>query len=114
MIEVKGVYKRYANGYEALKNINLDIAQGEMVFLTGHSGAGKSTLLRLIAGIEQPSNGKIHINKQPLERMRPSALAVVRRNIGLVFQDHKLLFDRTVFDNVVLPLYINGYTRAIW
>lgn len=109
MIEVNGVYKRYPNGYEALKNINIDIAQGEMVFITGHSGAGKSTLLRLIAGIERPSNGKVQINKQHLGRMRPAALAALRRNIGLVFQDHKLLFDRTVFDNVVLPLYINGY-----
>ena len=109
MIQVSRVYKRYANGFEALKNVSFDIAQGEMVFLTGHSGAGKSTLLKLIAGIELPSNGSVEINKQNLTRLRPAGLAVLRRNIGLVFQDHKLLFDRTVFDNVVLPLYINGY-----
>ena len=109
MIQVSRVYKRYANGFEALKNVSFDIAQGEMVFLTGHSGAGKSTLLKLIAGIELPSNGSVEINKQNLTRLRPAGMAVLRRNIGLVFQDHKLLFDRTVFDNVVLPLYINGY-----
>ncbi len=112
MIDVKGVYKRYANGFEALKNVSFNIAQGEMVFLTGHSGAGKSTLLKLIAGIERPSSGDISINKQNLTRLRPAGLAVLRRNIGLVFQDHKLLFDRTVFDNVVLPLYINGYKTS--
>ena len=109
MIQVSRAYKRYANGFEALKNVSFDIAQGEMVFLTGHSGAGKSTLLKLIAGIELPSNGSVEINKQNLTRLRPAGMAVLRRNIGLVFQDHKLLFDRTVFDNVVLPLYINGY-----
>lgn len=109
MIQVSGVYKRYANGFEALKNVSFSIAKGEMVFLTGHSGAGKSTLLKLIAGIELPSNGNVQISNQNLSRLRPAGLAVLRRNIGLVFQDHKLLFDRTVFDNVVLPLYINGY-----
>jgi cell division transport system ATP-binding protein len=109
VIQVSGVYKRYANGFEALKNVSFNIAQGEMVFLTGHSGAGKSTLLKLIAGIERPSSGYVEISKQNLSRLRAAGLAVLRRNIGLVFQDHKLLFDRTVFDNVVLPLYINGY-----
>jgi cell division transport system ATP-binding protein len=110
VIQFNVVTKRYANGFEALRNVSFTIAQGEMVFLTGHSGAGKTTLLKLIAGIERSSSGTVTINGQNLKRMRASALAVLRRNIGLVFQDHKLLFDRTAFDNVVLPLYINGYS----
>ena len=83
MIQVSGVYKRYANGFEALKNVSFNIAQGEMVFLTGHSGAGKSTLLKLIAGIERPSSGNVEISKQNLSRLRAAGLAVLRRNIGL-------------------------------
>jgi cell division transport system ATP-binding protein len=109
VIQFASVFKRYSNGFEALKNLSFHIERGAMVFLTGHSGAGKSTLLKLIAGIELPTSGTVSVNGQNLKRLRGSALAVVRRNIGLVFQDHKLLFDRTVFDNVVLPLYINGY-----
>jgi cell division transport system ATP-binding protein len=109
MIQFASVFKRYPNGFEALKNLSFHIERGEMVFLTGHSGAGKSTLLKLIAGIELPTSGTVSVNGQNLKRLRAASVAVVRRNIGLVFQDHKLLFDRSVFDNVVLPLYINGY-----
>jgi cell division transport system ATP-binding protein len=109
VIEFSAVYKRYANGFEALKDVRLTVAQGEMVFITGHSGAGKSTLLKLIAGIELPTSGRVTVRGQNIGKLRPSALAVLRRNVGMVFQDHKLLFDRTVFDNVVLPLYISGY-----
>ena len=109
MIQFSAVTKRYPNGYEALRNVGFSVAQSEMVFVSGHSGAGKSTLLKIIAGIELPTSGAVLVGNQNLSRLRPVALAVLRRNIGLVFQDHKLLFDRTVFENVVLPLHICGY-----
>lgn len=112
MIDFNKVSKRYANGYEALKNISLSVNKGEMVFITGHSGAGKSTMLKLIAGVERASHGSVNVNGQNVGTLRESALAVLRRNIGLVFQDHKLLFDRNVFENIALPLYIGDYTPA--
>jgi cell division transport system ATP-binding protein len=112
MIQFSGVTKRHENGFESLRAVSFTIHQSEMVFVTGHSGAGKSTLLKLIAGIELPTSGTVLIHNQNLAKLRPSAMAVVRRNIGLVFQDYKLLFDRTVFENVVLPLYIGGYRPA--
>jgi len=108
LIEIAEVTKRYPGGHEALSNISLTIASGEMVFLTGHSGAGKSTLLKLIAAIERPTSGHIIVNGQNVGRMRRPALPFFRRNIGLIFQDHKLLYDRTVFDNVLMPLHIQG------
>ncbi len=111
MISFSGVYKRYPGGYEALKNISFAINTGEMVFITGHSGAGKSTLLKLIAAIERPTSGSIVINGQNLGALRPGAIPFLRRNFGLIFQDHKLLFDRTLFDNVMLPLNIRGFDR---
>ncbi len=110
MIEFSDVIKRYPGGHEALSGVNLTIARGEMVFLTGHSGAGKSTLLKLIAAIERPTSGMITVNGQNLSRIRRSALPYFRRNIGLIFQDHKLLYDRSVYDNVLLPLHIQGMT----
>jgi cell division transport system ATP-binding protein len=109
MITFNQVSKRYPNGYEALHRINLHINQGEMVFLTGHSGAGKSTLLRLIALIERNTQGQIIVNGQHLGRLPLARIPYLRRNIGITFQDHHLLFDRTVFDNVALPLVIAGY-----
>ena len=110
MIELSEVTKRYPGGHEALSGVNLSIQQGEMVFVTGHSGAGKSTLLKLMAAIERPTSGHIMVNGQNIGRMRRSTLPYFRRNIGLIFQDHKLLYDRSVFDNVLLPLHIQGMT----
>ena len=109
MITFKNVSKRYPDGFVALNNANLDIATGEMVFLTGHSGAGKSTLLKLIATIEHPSSGTIAINGQNIAQLKPAAIPYLRRKIGFIFQDHKLLFDRSAFDNVLLPLQISGF-----
>ena len=111
MIALTTVTKRYPGGHEALKGASLTIEQGEMVFLMGHSGAGKSTLLKLIAGIERPTRGSVMVNGQNVAALRARAIPYLRRNFGLVFQDHKLLFDRSVFANVVLPLDILGYSR---
>ena len=109
MIRFNQVCKRYPGGYEALKYVNFEIAEGEMVFLTGHSGAGKSTLLKLIAAIERPNSGSVVVKGQNIAALKGSAIPYLRRNFGLIFQDHKLLFDRSVFDNVVLPLQICGF-----
>jgi cell division transport system ATP-binding protein len=111
MIALSGVTKRYPGGHEALKDATLAIAEGEMVFLMGHSGAGKTTLLKLIAGIERPTRGSVVVSGQNVGGLRGRAIPYLRRNFGLVFQDHKLLFDRNVFDNVMLPLDILGYDR---
>jgi cell division transport system ATP-binding protein len=111
MIALTNVTKRYPGGHEAVKNATLSIERGEMVFLMGHSGAGKSTLLKLMAAIERPTSGKVVVNGQNLGSLRARAIPYLRRNLGLVFQDHKLLFDRSVFDNVMLPLNIQGYDR---
>ena len=108
MMTLNGVMKRYPDGHEALRGITLDIENGEMVFITGRSGAGKTTLLRLMAGVERPTRGSIAINHQDISRLGRAALARLRRNIGLVFQDHKLLFDRSVGENAALPLRIAG------
>jgi len=112
MISLSQVCKRYPGGFEALKNITFGVEAGEMVFVTGHCGAGKSTLLNLIAAIEAPSSGTIIINGQNLGQLRPAAVPFLRRNFGLIFQDHKLLYDRSVFDNVLLPLEITGFERS--
>ena len=112
MIEFSDVTKRYPGGHEALSGVNLTIQRGELVFLTGHSGAGKSTLLKLVATIERPTSGVVTVGGQNLGRMRRAALPYFRRNIGLIFQDHKLLYDRSVFDNVLLPLHIQGLTGS--
>lgn len=109
MISFNQVCKRYPGGYEALKNVTFEIAEGEMVFLTGHSGAGKSTLLHLIAAIERPTSGSVVVKGQNIASLKSGALPYLRRNLGLIFQDHKLLFDRSVFDNVLLPLQICGF-----
>jgi cell division transport system ATP-binding protein len=111
MISFSRVSKRYPGGFEALRDISLSIADGEMAFITGHSGAGKSTLLKLMAAIERPTSGSVVVNGQNVGTLRPRAIPFLRRNFGLIFQDHKLLFDRTVFENVVLPLNIVGYER---
>src|SRR5574338_1012242 len=111
MIAFSGVTKRYPQGYEALKNVTLAVEDGEMAFVTGHSGAGKTTLLKLIAAIERPTSGTVLVNGQNVSAMSARAVPFLRRKLGLVFQDHKLLSDRNVFDNVVLPLSIIGYER---
>jgi len=112
MISFSQVHKRYPGGFEALKGLTFDVAQGEMVFLTGHSGAGKSTLLKLIAAIELPSAGSVIVNGQNVGKLHHSAIPYLRRNLGLIFQDHKLLFGRTVLENVMLPLQISGFEPA--
>lgn len=109
MLRFQNVSKTYPGGFLALKNVSFNLAAGEMAFLTGHSGAGKSTLLKLISLIEKPSSGSIQINNQELSRISYSQVPYVRRNIGMIFQNHNLLMDRTVFDNVALPLIIEGY-----
>ena len=109
MISFSHVTKRYPGGYEALRDVSITIQAGELVFVTGHSGAGKSTLLKLTAAIDRPTSGTVIVNGQNVGALRDSALPFLRRNFGLIFQDHKLLFDRSAYDNVVLPLSINGY-----
>jgi cell division transport system ATP-binding protein len=108
MISASAVTKRYAQGPEALRDVSFEIGDGEMVFITGHSGAGKSTLFRLLAAIEKPTAGSIVVNGQNIAALRRGAIPYLRRKIGLIFQDQKLLFDRSVLDNVLLPLSIVG------
>ena len=112
MIKTEKLSKRFPGGFQALKNISLTIDPGEMVFVTGHSGAGKSTLLKLIGGLESPTSGTVEINGQDITKLSQSAIPFLRRNFGFVFQDLKLLFDRSVFDNVALPLIISGLPRS--
>jgi cell division transport system ATP-binding protein len=112
VIRFSSAAKRYPGGQEALRGVSLDIAAGEMVAITGHSGAGKSTLLKLAAGIERPSSGTVVVSGQNLGALGETALAVLRRRIGFVFQDHKLLHDRDAFANVALPLQVAGATRG--
>jgi cell division transport system ATP-binding protein len=109
VIRFNQVSKRYPGGYAALKNLSFDVAAGEMIFLTGHSGAGKSTLLKLIAAIERPNGGTVTVNGQNVGKIKSGAIPFLRRNLGLIFQDHKLLFDCNLYDNVMLPLQIAGF-----
>ncbi len=111
MIQFSQVVKRYPGGHTALENITLGIEKGELVFLTGHSGAGKSTLLKLIAAIERPTSGAVTVSGQNVGRISRHGVPFLRRNIGLIFQDHKLLFDRNVIENALLPLHIGGFER---
>jgi cell division transport system ATP-binding protein len=111
VIQFSAVAKRYPGGLEALRGVTLEIQPGELVAVTGRSGAGKSTLLKLAAGIERASSGTVVVQGQNLGALGETALAMLRRRIGFVFQDHKLLFDRNAFDNVALPLRIAGFTR---
>lgn len=108
MIRLDDVTKRFPGGQEALSGLTLSIDKGEMLFVTGHSGAGKSTLLRLIALIDRPTSGQVVVDGQNTRRVKRRKIPAYRRQIGMVFQDHKLLYDRPVFDNVALPLIIAG------
>jgi cell division transport system ATP-binding protein len=109
MISCSAVSKRYPGGHAALQDVSFSVASGEMVFITGPSGAGKTTLLKLLVAIERPTSGTVLVNGQNVGKMRPRAVPFLRRNFGIVFQDHKLLFDRNAYDNVALPLQIAGY-----
>jgi cell division transport system ATP-binding protein len=109
MIRFQSVSKTYPGGFHALRNVSFELKAGEMAFLTGHSGAGKSTLLKLISMIEKPSVGSIKVNDKELSQIKYQQVPYVRRKIGMIFQNHNLLMDRTVLDNIALPLIIEGY-----
>ena len=110
MIRFDNLSKRYTGGFEALRNVSFEMDSGEMAFLTGHSGAGKSTLLKLLMLIERPTAGNLLINGKNLNRLAKSRIPFYRRQLGVVFQNHQLLFDRSVFENVALPLQVSGYS----
>ena len=110
MITFDNVIKRYPGSHEALTGVSFNIERGDIVYVTGHSGAGKSTLLKLIATIERPTSGIVLINNQNVSKLKEATLPFMRRQFGMVFQDHKLLYDRNCYHNVALPLAINGIT----
>jgi cell division transport system ATP-binding protein len=110
MLKFEHVSKRYAGGGDALLDVSFHLQPGEMVFLTGHSGAGKSTVLKLAAVIEHASHGKIQLDGQVINQLTEAKIPYIRRKMGLIFQDYKLLPDRTVFDNIALPMVIAGYS----
>ena len=109
MVSFSAVAKHYPGGQQALKDITFSLEPGEMVFMTGRSGAGKSTLLKLIPAIERPTAGSVIVNGQNVGALKRAAVPYLRRNIGLVFQDQKLLYDRSVYDNVMLPLSFSAH-----
>ena len=109
MVSFSAVAKHYPGGQQALKDITFSLEPGEMVFMTGRSGAGKSTLLKLIPAIERPTAGSVVVNGQNVGALKRAAVPYLRRNIGLVFQDQKLLYDRSVYDNVMLPLSFSAH-----
>ena len=109
MVSFSAVAKRYPGGQEALKDVNFLLEPGELAFLTGRSGAGKSTLLKMIPAIERPSSGSVIVNGQNVGALKRAAIPYLRRNMGLVFQDQKLLYDRSVYDNVMLPLAFSSH-----
>jgi cell division transport system ATP-binding protein len=111
MIRFDSVTKRYDKGRQALNNISFEVAAGELIFLTGHSGAGKTTLLKLIALIERPTRGQVLFEGRNIGRLAERRIPAHRQQIGMVFQDHKLLEDRSVFENVALPMIIGGYAQ---
>lgn len=110
MIVFDNVSKSYPGGHEALSRVSFEIPSEEMVFLTGHSGAGKSTLLKLIMLMERPTSGQLWVNDQNLKNVKRGGIPYHRRDVGVVFQNHQLLFDRNVYDNVALPLAISGFS----
>ncbi len=112
MIRFNNVNKIYANGHQALTNVNFELGKGKMAFLTGHSGAGKTTLLKLIMRMEQPTRGQVFLNNKNLEKLSTRHVPYLRRRIGVIFQNPLLLTDRTVFENIALPLQVSGYSYA--
>lgn len=112
MIEFQQVFKQYAKDATALSDVTLSVTKGELVFLAGPSGAGKSTVLKMIAAIERPSAGTVHVNGQDIGKLKASGLPYLRRNLGLILQQQRLLSDRNVLSNVALPLLVSGATRA--
>ena len=110
MVSFSAVAKRYPGGQEALRDVTFALEAGELAFVTGRSGAGKSTLLKLIPAIERPTSGSVVVNGQNVGALKRGAIPYLRRNVGLVFQDQKLLYDRSVFDNVALPLAFSGHS----
>jgi len=108
MIRFESVSKRYPPQFDALRELSFELPTGEMAFLTGHSGAGKSTLLKLIMLIERASSGRVIVNDRDHSQLKGNQIAMARRDIGMIYQDHNLLDDRTVYDNVALPLVITG------
>ncbi len=111
MIQFDRVSKRYPNGHVGLQELSFRAERGEILFVTGHSGAGKSTLMRLILAMERPTGGKLTLAGQDISRITNAQIPFLRRQIGVVFQNHQLLYDRTVFDNVALPLQILGLSK---
>jgi len=109
LVSFSSVAKRYPGGQEALKDVSFSLEPGELAFVTGRSGAGKSTLLKLIPAIERPSAGSVIVNGQNVAALKRAAIPYLRRNLGLVFQDQKLLYDRSTYDNVMLPLAFSGH-----
>ncbi len=111
MIQLNNVFKRYPGGFDALRNVSFEVGDEELVFITGHSGAGKSTLLKILTLIEHASRGQVVVNSKNVARLPRRRIPYFRREIGVVFQDNKLLHDRTVFDNVALPLVVAGLSH---
>jgi cell division transport system ATP-binding protein len=112
MIDFKHVSKRYSHGVTALSDVNLSVTKGELIYLAGPSGAGKSTILKLIAAMERPSGGSVQVNGQDIGKLKRSGLPYLRRNLGLILQQQRLLDDRSVLANVMLPLQITGSTNS--
>ncbi len=112
MIEFQHVTKQYGPDATALRDVSLTIAKGELVFLAGPSGAGKSTLLKMIAAMERPSSGHVIVNGQDIGRLKPAGVPFLRRNLGLIFQEQRLLNDRTILANVMMPLMVTGAART--
>jgi cell division transport system ATP-binding protein len=109
LVSFSAVAKRYPGGQQALHDVSFSVQAGELAFITGHSGAGKSTLLKLIAAIERPTSGLVIVNGQNVGALKRAAVPYLRRNIGLIFQDQKLLYDRNVYENVMLPLGFSNH-----
>ncbi|KQW91514.1 cell division ATP-binding protein FtsE [Massilia sp. Root418] len=112
MIEFQHVSKQYSADATALRDVSLTVGKGELVFLAGPSGAGKSTLLKMIAAMERPSSGKVIVNGQDIGKLKPAGVPFLRRNLGLIFQEQRLLADRSILANVMMPLMVTGQPRA--
>ncbi len=112
MIEFQSVSKQYSHDAYALRDVSLNIAKGELVYLAGPSGAGKSTLMKMVAAVERPSSGKVLVNGQDIGRINKAGIPFLRRNLGLIFQQQRLLNDRHILANVMLPLLVTGAQKG--